>query len=129
MRPSRRNHRTPARELRRTHAWKLLAKQVVREEPVCWLRLPGCTMVSTSADHVISIVSQPSLALVRSNCRGACRSCNYRRRDTPVNQLGQLRQALARADQRTTTPRRFTHPTIPKPAVPQRNPLRTLFGE
>jgi 5-methylcytosine-specific restriction endonuclease McrA len=119
-------HRTTtAQRIRRTYAWKQLAKQVIREEPVCWLRLPGCTLVSQTGDHIISPAIAPSLALIRSNVRGACKRCNYRRGKTPVDQLGRLRRALARADQWSTLP---TQSTIPKHAVPQHNPLHTLFG-
>jgi len=75
-----------------TRAWRRLALQVVAEEPVCWLRLPGCTSRSTSADHIIPVSTRPDLALVRSNCRGACKSCNTRRHTTPVEQLGHLRR-------------------------------------
>lgn len=61
---------------RHTHAWRLLRKQVVNEEPVCTVRLPGCTHVSTTADHIETIVNRPDLALTRSNLRGACLHCN-----------------------------------------------------
>lgn len=72
---------------RGTNAWKLLAKQVVREEPVCWLQFEGCTRVSTTGDHVIPVVDRPDLALLRSNVRGACSSCNTARRNLPLSAL------------------------------------------
>lgn len=80
------------RRIRSTQAWRRLAKQVIREEPVCWLQLPGCTKISTTADHIIPLIIAPQLALMRSNCRGACKRCNYRRGNTPVELIDQLRQ-------------------------------------
>jgi len=61
--------------------WRKLAAQVRAEEPMCWLRLPGCTIRSTTADHIIPAAIRPELALVRSNIRGACHSCNSKRTD------------------------------------------------
>jgi hypothetical protein len=83
---------SPWRRLRSTHAWRTLARRTIREEPYCWLKLPGCTRISTTADHVIPISIRPDLALVRANTRGACKSCNYRRGDTSANQLDELRR-------------------------------------
>jgi len=74
-----------------TREWRRLRAQVLREEPACWLRLPGCTLRSTTADHIIPISAAPHLRMVRSNLRGACRSCNYRRQDTPITRLHKLR--------------------------------------
>jgi 5-methylcytosine-specific restriction endonuclease McrA len=43
----------------------------------CQLRLPGCTGVSTTLDHIVPLsrggTNQPS------NVRGACAHCNYSR--------------------------------------------------
>jgi 5-methylcytosine-specific restriction endonuclease McrA len=93
---TRRRHRrmspSPWRRLRSTNAWRQLAKQTITEEPLCWLRLPGCTVRSTTADHIYPVTVRPELALVRANTRGACRSCNYRRGNTPANQLDHLRR-------------------------------------
>ena len=69
---------------RRTRAWRKLRDQVVREEPLCWLRLPGCTALSKTADHVLTVKERPDLAMVRTNLRGACIPCNQRRNDTPI---------------------------------------------
>lgn len=71
------------RRIRWTQAWRRLAKRVCAEEPICWLRLEGCTVRSTTGDHVIPLASRPDLALVRSNVHGACRPCNTKRRDLP----------------------------------------------
>lgn len=64
---------------RSTAAWRRLRAQVIREEPTCQIRLPVCTWISTTADHIISVDDRPDLALVRDNCRGACGPCNYSR--------------------------------------------------
>ena len=96
MKPTARRE-APTRALYRRNAWKTLARQVVRDEPLCWLRLPGCTIRSTSADHIVPLTVAPQLALVRSNCRGACRSCNTKRHSLPVSQLPALRGRRHRA--------------------------------
>lgn len=72
---------------RSTQAWRVLAKQVAREEPVCWLQFEGCTTRSTTGDHVIPVVDRPDLALVRSNVHGACAECNYKRGNLPIESL------------------------------------------
>lgn len=73
---------------RGTQAWRRLRDQVVAEEPVCWLKLQGCTHWSTTADHVLPIAQRPDLAMARHNLRGACLSCNRRRRDKPAASAG-----------------------------------------
>jgi 5-methylcytosine-specific restriction endonuclease McrA len=79
-----------------TQAWRELAKRVIREEPVCRLRLPGvCTVRSTTADHIIGVYERPDLALVRSNVQGACRPCNTNRAGTPAHRLNELRRRLS----------------------------------
>ncbi|HEU4598855.1 MAG TPA: hypothetical protein VFS26_03850 [Solirubrobacterales bacterium] len=72
-----------AKDPRHTRAWAKLSKQVAREEPVCWLQLPGCTHWSTTADHVIPFKLRPDLCMVRSNLRGACEHCNKSRQAKP----------------------------------------------
>lgn len=84
---------------RKTRAWRRLVDQVVDEEPVCWLRLPGCTYWSQTADHVIVVDALPlrgadPLVMARHNVRGACRHCNRQRSTTPVERLPQLRARL-----------------------------------
>jgi 5-methylcytosine-specific restriction endonuclease McrA len=78
----------------RSNKWRQLSLRVVKEEPVCWLRLPGCTYRSTTADHLVPISVNPNLALARSNARGSCRNCNSLRRDTSIPELAQLRAQL-----------------------------------
>lgn len=60
---------------------------MVREEPVCWLQLEGCTHWSTTGDHVIPYSVRPDLAMRRANVRGACAGCNHKRGDLPVEAL------------------------------------------
>lgn len=72
---------------RSTQAWRRLAKQVADEEPVCWLGFEGCTIRSTTGDHVIPVTVRPDLALVRSNVHGACSACNYKRGNLPIESL------------------------------------------
>lgn len=68
---------------RKSQAWRRLSVKVAGEEPVCWLRLPGCTYWSTEGDHVLPVDTHPELCLVRSNVRGACRHCNAKRGNAP----------------------------------------------
>lgn len=75
-----------------TRAWSRMVARVCREEPLCWLRLDGCTIVSTTADHVIPKKIRPDLAMHRPNLRGACRSCNQRKGDKPLSRVAQLRR-------------------------------------
>lgn len=72
---------------RSTQAWRKLAKQVATEEPTCWLRFEGCTIRSTTGDHVIPVTDRPDLALERANVHGACSSCNYKRGNLPIESL------------------------------------------
>lgn len=86
-------------DLRQSRAWRKLVVQVVEEEPVCWLRLPGCTYWSQTGDHVVCVDALPlqgadPLVLERNNVRGACRHCNRQRSTTPVDQLDALRARL-----------------------------------
>ena len=90
-----------------TRAWAKLSKLAAREEPVCWLRLPGCTIRSTGGDHYYPVKTHPHLEFVRSNVRGACSHCNLARRDTPVHELPALRAKMERDPKyrKTSTPR------------------------
>lgn len=73
---------------RHTRAWTRLRDQVVREEPMCRLRIIGiCTTVSTTGDHIKPVSTHPELALVRSNVRGACEPCNRARHNLPDEAL------------------------------------------
>lgn len=92
VRPSR------AGDVRKTRAWRRLRDQVVAEEPSCWLQLPGCTRISTTADHVVTYGARPDLGMERSNHRGACEPCNNLRRSMPVESL-----LIGSADDANTT--------------------------
>ena len=70
--------------IRKTYEWRKLSAQVREEEPICRLWLPGCTRISTCADHIIPASRRPDLFLVRSNLQGACDSCNNKRGDKPL---------------------------------------------
>lgn len=75
--------------------WKKLRLQVIAEEPICRLRLAGCTLRSDTADHIITVKDRPDLRFVRSNLRGSCQSCNMARGSRPLSQV-RAEQALAR---------------------------------
>jgi 5-methylcytosine-specific restriction endonuclease McrA len=64
--------------------WSKLVRQVIAEEPWCRLRLPGCRMVSETADHIIPKCYRPDLAMHRPNLRGSCHHCNRRRGNRPL---------------------------------------------
>lgn len=94
---------------RNTRAWRTLRDQVVREEPICRLRIVGvCTTASTTADHIIPIAQRPDLGMERANLRGACKACN------------EHRNHLTRRRRTTRSPRRAPTP----PPGPQPNALR-----
>lgn len=67
--------------------WRKLRDQVIREEPLCRLRLDCCTIRSTTADHIVPVRYRPDLKYVRQNLRGACQPCNMRRKDKPLAQV------------------------------------------
>jgi hypothetical protein len=101
--PVRRRRRYPVRRTNEHHllgsrggsrGWTRLVKQVVTEEPWCWLRLPGCTGRSQTADHVLLRKHRPDLTDKRWNLRGACHWCNRHRKDTPVWELPKLRKQM-----------------------------------
>ena len=76
-----------------TWASRKLRAQVLREEPLCRIGLPGCTKISTQVDHILPWAQRPDLALVRANLQGACASCNMAKGSSPP---GVLRAALER---------------------------------
>ncbi len=51
--------------------------KVLELEPTCHWRFPGCTVRSTTADHVAALAEGGSNEL--SNLVGACEPCNRRR--------------------------------------------------
>jgi 5-methylcytosine-specific restriction endonuclease McrA len=85
-----------ATDPRGTRAWRKLRDQVITEEPLCSLAIDGvCTLVSTTADHIVTFAEAPELAMVRSNLRGACRPCNRARGSLPDSALVRPTRATA----------------------------------
>lgn len=80
---------------RNSRAWRRLRDQVVAEEPECQLALPGCTRLSTTADHIQEVSKRPDLAMDRNNHRGSCGPCNELR-NRQGDPLEAVRAAAAR---------------------------------
>jgi 5-methylcytosine-specific restriction endonuclease McrA len=76
---------------RKAQAWSaavLAAHLGPGGEPAsCWLELPGCTGLATTADHLIPRQDRPDLAYVLENGRPACLPCNSKRQGTPIHRL------------------------------------------
>jgi 5-methylcytosine-specific restriction endonuclease McrA len=81
--------------------WRKVRDQVIREEPLCRLRLDCCTIRSTTADHIVPVRARPDLKYDRRNLRGSCQPCNMRRGARPLS--------VVRAEQR--------QPQKPAPAL------------
>jgi 5-methylcytosine-specific restriction endonuclease McrA len=60
--------------------WKRLRAQVVADADGACFHC-GAVGVPLSADHIVSVRDEPSLALEPSNLRAACRSCQRRRQE------------------------------------------------
>lgn len=73
---------------RRDRAWS--AAVLARYGRECLLRLPGCTTIATTADHIIPKSQRPDLAHDVANGRPACRRCNSRRKTTPLSFVAAL---------------------------------------
>lgn len=52
----------------------------------CWLRLPGCTTIATTKDHVVPDAHGGANDL--ENYRPACKPCNSKRQDRVINGYG-----------------------------------------
>jgi 5-methylcytosine-specific restriction endonuclease McrA len=52
-------------------------KLAIAREPACHWRFPGCTLKSTTADHLLSLAKGGTNAL--ENLVGSCARCNERR--------------------------------------------------
>lgn len=68
--------------------WRRLRAQVLAEEMYCHYKLPGCTAIATTVDHIIP-VSKGGAELDRANLVGACRQCNRTKSDTLPDKLRQ----------------------------------------
>lgn len=80
---------------RETKRWRKLRDQVVREQPICKLQLPGCTQLSTTADHILTVKARPDLAFEPWNHQGSCASCNMRRGAKTMEQIRPKESAKA----------------------------------
>lgn len=70
--------------------WRRVVAQVCRDEPMCYLQLPGiCTGRSETADHVRPRKTHPHLTDVRWNLRGACKACNMTKGDMSLPELAE----------------------------------------
>lgn len=45
----------------------------------CWLKLPGCTQLATTGDHIYPRHTHPELQYLVANGRPACLHCNTSR--------------------------------------------------
>ena len=61
-----------------------MREQVLREQPLCLICGPTCTLISTTVDHVLPLRDYPQLRYVRANLRGSCAACNYSRGAGPA---------------------------------------------
>lgn len=64
---------------RRAQAWS--RDVLARKGRVCTLRLPGCTDVATTGDHIIPRSVRPDLQFDPDNGRPSCLHCNSSRND------------------------------------------------
>jgi 5-methylcytosine-specific restriction endonuclease McrA len=76
-----------------TRRWRALRDRVVRESPVCSLRYPGCTIVATTADHILPRSTHPELTYERRNLRSSCTKCNMRRGDGNPRRMSDIRKS------------------------------------
>jgi 5-methylcytosine-specific restriction endonuclease McrA len=65
--------------------WRRVVAYVLdRDGGVCQLRLTGCRLVATTADHVIPFRDRPDLELDPGNLRASCGKCNLKRGTRPA---------------------------------------------
>jgi 5-methylcytosine-specific restriction endonuclease McrA len=57
--------------------YKTNRELAIQREPLCHWRLPGCTLKSTTADHLLAVSRGGSNGL--DNLVGSCRHCNEAR--------------------------------------------------
>ena len=63
-----------------TRRWRNVRARVLRRDLLCLLQLPGCTTISTTADHILPVARGGALYDM-DNLRGACASCNRAKSD------------------------------------------------
>lgn len=65
-----------------TKAHKSRRKRILTRDPMCQLRLPGCTATSTVLDHIVPLKAAGITGLTAAqldsdvNCRGICQRCS-----------------------------------------------------
>lgn len=65
----------PSRESRGyTRKWRTISRKVRRRNPLCALRLPGCTGLATAADHILPLSLGGTSTF--ANAQPACTACN-----------------------------------------------------
>ena len=68
----------PARQAEyRSGEYQRNRRLVIAREPTCHWRLPGCTQISTTADHLKAVAEGGGHEL--ENLVGSCRPCNEKR--------------------------------------------------
>lgn len=80
-----RNHTRPQFERALYHSaqWRRLADAVVANAEACtWCGTPA-SVAKLTADHIVTVRNDPSLALDPGNVVAACQSCQRKRRDRP----------------------------------------------
>ena len=62
-----------------TARWQRLRRAILeRDDGICQIRAPGCTLVATTCDHIYPASTHPELFWAEQNLRAACRKCTYR---------------------------------------------------
>ena len=69
-----------------TRRWRTVRARVLKRDPLCLLVLPGCTTISTTADHILPVARGGDLYDM-DNLRGACASCNRAKSDRLDDEL------------------------------------------
>lgn len=70
-----------------TREARRLRAQVLREQPLCQIGLPGCRGVADSVDHILPVSLRPELVLEPTNLQAACSYCNRKRSNAPLDAL------------------------------------------
>lgn len=96
MRTRPRRRQRPGGQLT-SRRWQNLRARVIKEEPLCQLRLSCCTVVSDTADHIVPVKNRPDLKFNRHNVRGSCQACNMRRGSRPLSEVRAEDEAIQRA--------------------------------
>ena len=61
-----------------TARWQKLRRYILeRDDGLCQIRGPRCTMAATTVDHRYPASTHPELFWAEENLRAACKKCNY----------------------------------------------------